>query len=760
MTTALIVIGLLVWFVRLLYQLDQEGEAGGEPPFWSTYLLECLGAVARMFVTILAIIPIQLVRFALDLQARAEYYSPAPFWENVSYVFTEELNKKIVDTLLFAFLVGFLPVLWSLFTLLVAEMGSGRSESRKLGARRPTAVLGEAQAIERALSELLATASERGVILSKPLRYEPVIVIDNPLPNSYTVGRVMYLTSGVFKTPYVKTLLAHELGHLKARDGRLLLALRRLIIPLAYWIGIDRNPKPIGSLGGGTTHRVEVGDDAALYYKMKTLTTRLQLSFWLGGLGLLFKAQEWADAWKIKDYQADRVACLLDEGLNLKQFLSEYQELETAQPYLPQGRPYAAERMEQINGHLSNLDLFLLQEKQKTSRAHQGSANEGITQLTKWLLSGAANLRQWSIQQWLDSWLGRLVVAALSFGLLYAKFGYFLDGYREYAFSSNNYYMQNAVAPPVMRVVLILVPIFFLLPPLAALRGFYIRSLVMTVFVFFRLPLILSGIAYFPDTRIFFWGGYLIIGFALALLEFKRKTPKQAEDGRAAYKRMRAEAGITKRDKAQMGRFIAEGIAKEGIEAFSKMNPQPGQATPDPLLPKNVGRFKPDAEEESTPVKVTSLLGLLGVGDLKEWVKSDGAAVKQGEVVAKITLSGSDHIAEEVTATANGTLRHKVSAGAEVAENATIAVIETPQATEEQRQVAEVTRLMLQVSEYIKRSSYTKASAATFAGVLDKLEALNQQSLHQDNVRELVERGRKLITERTQPDEQRGKCSS
>lgn len=539
MSIWLIVIGLFVWFLSLLSQLDQAPESGGEQPFWSTYAFECLGAVARMFVTILGLIPIQLIRFAFDLRERAEYYTTSPWIENVGYVFTEELNKKVVDTLLFAFLVGFMPILWSLITLVVAEWASGRSEARKLGARRPTAVLGEDQAINRALSELLETARQKGVTLNKPLSVTPVMVIDNPLPNSYTVGRVMYLTSGVFKTPYVKTLLAHELGHLRARDGRLLLALRRLIIPLAYWIGIDRNPKPIGSLGGGTAHRVEVGDDAALYYKMKTLTTRLQLSFWLGGLGLLFKAQEWADAWKIKDYRADRVACLLGEGLNLKQFLSEYQELETAQPYLPSGRPYAAERMEQINGHMGNLDQLLMQEQASSARTSQGSANDGIVQLTKWLLG----LRQRTIQEWLDSWLGRLAVAALSFWLLYAKWSYFLDGYREYAFSDNNYYMENAIAPPVMRVVLMLVPIFFLLPPLAALRGFYIRSLVMTVFVFFRLSLILSGIAFFPDTRIFFWGGYLIIGSALALIDFRRKQPKQIpEDGQAAYARLKAAA--------------------------------------------------------------------------------------------------------------------------------------------------------------------------------------------------------------------------
>jgi PHD/YefM family antitoxin component YafN of YafNO toxin-antitoxin module len=45
---------------------------------------------------------------------------------------------------------------------------------------------------------------------------------------------------------------------------------------------------------------------------------------------------------------------------------------------------------------------------------------------------------------------------------------------------------------------------------------------------------------------------------------------------------------------ALIGRFIAEGVVREGIEAFSKMDPQPGQATPNPLLPSCSGKFRPD----------------------------------------------------------------------------------------------------------------------------------------------------------------------
>ena len=549
MTTLLIVVlvgyGVLYLFASM-EAFKEQPTREAEPPFASTYALESLGALGRMFGTLLLITPIQLVRFAFDLRDRAEYYSPAPFWENVSIVFSEELTKKVVDSLLFAFIIGFAPILWSLITLWIPGLATGAEEARKLGARKAVGALGEVQAIETALRELRAAAKANKTPFSEPVA---VLVTPNMFPGAYTVGRIIYLHTGLFKTSYLKATLAHELGHLTAKDGRLLLALRRLIIPLAYWFGIDRSPKPAGLLSGGQVYKIDMGDDAAMYYKMKTLTTKLNMAFWLGGLGLLYRSMQWADAWKVKDFRADAFACKLGEGQNLKQFLSEYQELDMAQPYLLVGRPYAAERIENITRQLETLS----------------SKSEGVQ----------------------------------------------------------------------------------------------------------------------------------------------------------AYERLRAQAGI-----------VAQPIAQER---------------------------KPTLD---TPVKITSSLGLLGVGDLKEWLQGDGATVKQGAVIAKITLSGSDYVAEEVTASANGTLRHKVSAGAEVEENATIAVIETELSEQEQREVAEVQRIMSQVGEYIKKKTYTKAEAATFTGVLDQLEALNQKSLHQDTVSELIKSSRQLLTERTQPNEQRGKNSS
>lgn len=315
----------------------------------STYAFESLGALGRMFAVAIAVFPIQLVRFAFDLNYAATYYSPDPWIVDVGQVFGDELSKKLTETLVFAFFVGFAPLIFSLITLLIAGLATGVEEARKLGARPALESLGEKQVIEKALEELRATAQTKQTAFSEP---KAVLVIPDVFPGSYTVGRIIYLKSGLFKTSYVKAVLAHELGHLTNRDGRLLLAVRRLVIPLAYWIGIDRSQQPIGSLSGGRLHKVDIGDDAALYYKTKTLSTRLNMAFWLGGLGLLFKSMQWADLWKERDFKADSFACKLGEGLNLKQFLSEYQELDMAQPYLLNARPYAAERIELLTHEL------------------------------------------------------------------------------------------------------------------------------------------------------------------------------------------------------------------------------------------------------------------------------------------------------------------------------------------------------------------------------------------------------------------------
>lgn len=56
-------------------------------------------------------------------------------------------------------------------------------------------------------------------------------VIDDPVPNAQTLGRTIYINSGMIGHPSLDATLAHECGHIATRIGDKLLALVRLEFP-------------------------------------------------------------------------------------------------------------------------------------------------------------------------------------------------------------------------------------------------------------------------------------------------------------------------------------------------------------------------------------------------------------------------------------------------------------------------------------------------------------------------------------------------
>lgn len=333
MTKYLIAFVLVYVFVRFMWGLERKPD-NSKPPLLSTFAIESLGAFGRMFFVFLATIPFQVLRVMLGFASG----SSVGAWRDLA-----------TDSLGFSFIIGFLPLLWAVGAVLFPGLSSGREVANQLGARSPSNYNGEAERIRTALSELRTKSVENHASFVEP---ETVLVIDNPMPNSYTVGRIVYLTSGLFATDFVKAALAHELGHLTNGDGRMLYALRKVLIPFAYWLGIERSPRPAGLISGkGQLASIDFGDDAALFYKVKTMRTRFILAFWFGGLGLLIKSREWAQYWKTRDFLADQKASALGEQSTLREFLEQYQELEIAHPYLLSGRPYAAERIDKLEGN-------------------------------------------------------------------------------------------------------------------------------------------------------------------------------------------------------------------------------------------------------------------------------------------------------------------------------------------------------------------------------------------------------------------------
>lgn len=90
----------------------------------------------------------------------------------------------------------------------------------ELGARRPSHR--EKETVQPALDEL----RRRGA--KTPFAW---FVIDDPVPNAQTLGRTIYINSGMIGHPSLDATLAHECGHIATRIGDRLLALVRLEFP-------------------------------------------------------------------------------------------------------------------------------------------------------------------------------------------------------------------------------------------------------------------------------------------------------------------------------------------------------------------------------------------------------------------------------------------------------------------------------------------------------------------------------------------------
>jgi Zn-dependent protease with chaperone function len=251
-------------------------------------------------------------------------------------------------TALVGFAFGSWPLLRSLFHMAFpyTRSGDGEQEQEALGAREPTRT--EHQKIIDALETIHASAGTQTV--AAPSKW---LVIDAPVPDAYTIGSTVYLARAAIEDSHLAGIMAHELGHIAHQDGDVVLALRRFIIPLAYFVGIDRQPMPAGAvLTRGSNIQLDVirNDDEKTFYRFKALQIKLGLAFWCGGLGMFFLGRQWARFWRARDFLADDYAVQLGQADSLMGILKTYRHVDMAQPFLLTNRPYTAERLDRLEG--------------------------------------------------------------------------------------------------------------------------------------------------------------------------------------------------------------------------------------------------------------------------------------------------------------------------------------------------------------------------------------------------------------------------
>jgi Zn-dependent protease with chaperone function len=185
------------------------------------------------------------------------------------------------------------PILWSAFALAGLEGGGGLARMR-LGAREPSER--EHQAIEDAYALFAGPVDAP----------RAVFVLDAPDRQAAVVGQTIYLHRELIGDPALPAVLAHELGHVNAFDGRLVLAARRFVL---------------------LAHVEEPG-------------------LIKGGISLRVLAPIW-DAWmRGREFAADAYAARLGQGAELAAYLERERFFDVAVPFMSDRQhPYTEERI-------------------------------------------------------------------------------------------------------------------------------------------------------------------------------------------------------------------------------------------------------------------------------------------------------------------------------------------------------------------------------------------------------------------------------
>ncbi len=249
------------------------------------------------------------------------------------------ISSSLVSTLNLIATIGFLaawgPVALSLATILFLP-GGFLFTRFALGAREPSAR--ERQAVQAALSQILEAAPP-GTLA--PTRY---FVLDKVDLSAYVVGTTLYVTRELIKSPYLTPVIAHEYGHINSLDGRLTLAVRRLVLPPVYALY-----QSSGQAAPGTLVVKQVSaDPVVLMAQGLAGLFSLVLSLAGGGLGLTALNPLWVWYWRGREYEADAFAARCGQGPALVEYLERNEFFDVAAPYFLSEHPYTELRIDRL----------------------------------------------------------------------------------------------------------------------------------------------------------------------------------------------------------------------------------------------------------------------------------------------------------------------------------------------------------------------------------------------------------------------------
>lgn len=323
---------------RRLVQFEGQGLS----LLFFTWLLELPGVGVRWLLMMILLLPVSVLRLFFDRWYWEVVYSYTFVIEDPFQLIAVYYNEYTVPVLLLAAF----PLVLSILSATVLPGGSLLTRFA-LGAR--TASKREREAIQAALSQIGAKINLSHI--KSPSNW---FVIDSPTPNAYVVGTTLYVTRELLRNDHLTAVVAHELGHINSYDGRMVMALRRLVIPPVHYLSqLIRQPAP------GNMVMIVAPDPLQAYIQITQVWLfSLFLSLVGGGFGLWALSPLWIWYWRKREYNADEFAAYLGFGSELIEYLEEYQFFDVATPYFLSSHPYTElriDRLQQMEAQRSTL---------------------------------------------------------------------------------------------------------------------------------------------------------------------------------------------------------------------------------------------------------------------------------------------------------------------------------------------------------------------------------------------------------------------
>jgi hypothetical protein len=304
----------------------------------ATWILELPGIGARFILAIvlapLILMPVWVLFSFIDAFFVVVVWLSSKAGETIQHIVTTNLagiGMVFIGIGLFLYVAVVIGISWgpligSFLSLIGLRGGADWFTSWSMNSRRGSDR--EKESYTNTLA-LIQTHSPQPMKASPTLR-----VLRKLTPEVYTVGSTIYISAPLLKPENGKDLLAlmaHHLGHTNSIDGRLVLALRRLIVPPIYILayGVDMvapGLMTVARAAGATGYSANV----------VVWVINVMLSFAGGGLGLLLLSPLWIWYFKeVREPAADAFAASLGFKHQLIDHLEHNMEyFDWAVPYM------------------------------------------------------------------------------------------------------------------------------------------------------------------------------------------------------------------------------------------------------------------------------------------------------------------------------------------------------------------------------------------------------------------------------------------